>query len=166
MAQDWPSNPFWEFSLALYAKPGVADACLALQERLGIDVNLLLYFVWRTNEGHAVSSQEAAAAAAHVSGWHDGVVRPLRALRTDLKADAKGAPGAAVDRVRAQIKSAELNAERIEQDMLYALPRGPHAPLAKAAGRKNIERYFEALKIAAEPADWEAVEIILTNTNL
>jgi hypothetical protein len=35
-------NPFWDFSLALYAKEGVADACLLLQDKLGYDVNLLL----------------------------------------------------------------------------------------------------------------------------
>jgi uncharacterized protein (TIGR02444 family) len=166
MAEDWSSNSFWDFSLALYRRPGVADACLTLQERLGIDVNLLLYFAWRANQGQALSREEAAAIAAHVSAWHDGVVRPLRALRTDLKADAKSAPPAAVDRLRAQIKSAELNAERVEQDMLFALPHGGGAAHKKITGRRNIERYFEALKITAQPADWEAVDIILANTNL
>lgn len=39
-------NEFWQFSLAVYAAPGVEAECLALQEALGIDVNLLLFFVW------------------------------------------------------------------------------------------------------------------------
>ncbi len=33
---------FWDFSLAIYRQPGVPEECLALQERLGADVNLLL----------------------------------------------------------------------------------------------------------------------------
>lgn len=39
-------NRFWRFSLAVYAAPGVADECLALQERCGIDVNILLFCAW------------------------------------------------------------------------------------------------------------------------
>jgi uncharacterized protein (TIGR02444 family) len=34
---------FWRFSLALYARPGVAAALLGLQDRAGRDVNLVLY---------------------------------------------------------------------------------------------------------------------------
>ena len=36
-------NPFWNYSLALYARAEVAKTCLALQDRLGLDVNLLLF---------------------------------------------------------------------------------------------------------------------------
>jgi len=38
-----PADRFWAFSLALYGKPGVAPALLGLQDRLGVDVNLLLF---------------------------------------------------------------------------------------------------------------------------
>jgi uncharacterized protein (TIGR02444 family) len=30
------SNPFWEFSLSIYAQPGVAVSCLDLQEALQV----------------------------------------------------------------------------------------------------------------------------------
>jgi len=33
---------FWRFSLALYARPGVAEALVELQDRAGRDVNLQL----------------------------------------------------------------------------------------------------------------------------
>ena len=32
----------WAFALAIYARPGVAEACLALQNEAGVDVMLLL----------------------------------------------------------------------------------------------------------------------------
>ena len=32
----------WTFALAIYAKPGVAEACLALQDEAGVDVMMLL----------------------------------------------------------------------------------------------------------------------------
>jgi uncharacterized protein (TIGR02444 family) len=40
-----PDDPFWRFSLDLYGRPGVAPACLALQDEAGADVNLVLYLL-------------------------------------------------------------------------------------------------------------------------
>jgi uncharacterized protein (TIGR02444 family) len=37
---------FWCFSLAFYERPGVADALIALQDRDGFDVNLVLFALW------------------------------------------------------------------------------------------------------------------------
>ena len=37
---------FWQHSLQHYAKPGVADACLALQDNYQVNVNLLLFYHW------------------------------------------------------------------------------------------------------------------------
>src|SRR5262249_35669715 len=39
-------SPFWRFSLQFYRQPKVADACIALQEGAGVDVNLLLFLLW------------------------------------------------------------------------------------------------------------------------
>ena len=36
-------TPLWAFSLAVYGGDGVAEECLDLQERLGLDVNILLF---------------------------------------------------------------------------------------------------------------------------
>ena len=36
------TRSFWDFSLAFYALPGVADACLELQERCSVDVKVML----------------------------------------------------------------------------------------------------------------------------
>ena len=37
---------FWRFSLAFYARPGVADALIALQDRAESEVNLVLFGLW------------------------------------------------------------------------------------------------------------------------
>ena len=36
----------WAFALALYARPGVAEACLTLQNEAGVDVMLLLVAIF------------------------------------------------------------------------------------------------------------------------
>jgi uncharacterized protein (TIGR02444 family) len=42
-------NPFWRFSLAVYAAPGVAPEFLALQDMRAIAINLLLFGAWLGN---------------------------------------------------------------------------------------------------------------------
>ena len=37
---------FWQHSLHIYAQPGVARACLALQDDYQVNVNLLLFYHW------------------------------------------------------------------------------------------------------------------------
>lgn len=37
---------FWLYSVNRYGKPGVADACLTLQDQFGINVNLILLYCW------------------------------------------------------------------------------------------------------------------------
>ena len=36
----------WDWTLAAYAQPGVADACLRLQDQHGQNTSLLLWAVW------------------------------------------------------------------------------------------------------------------------
>ena len=47
-------HPFWEFSLRVYGNGGVPTACLALQERHAIDVNLLLFCAWIGESGRGI----------------------------------------------------------------------------------------------------------------
>ena len=42
---------FWDFSLAIYRLPGVADRLIALQDDYDADVNLVLFCCWCGQEG-------------------------------------------------------------------------------------------------------------------
>ena len=39
-------SPFWKFSLGYYRGAGVSEACLELQDRCGVDVNVVLFLLW------------------------------------------------------------------------------------------------------------------------
>src|SRR5258708_32228514 len=78
-------SPFWRFSLRFYRRPGVADACIALQDGCGVDVNILLFFLWLALARRCVPSAAAAAGCARVGPWRDDVVVTLRNLRPPLK---------------------------------------------------------------------------------
>lgn len=120
-------TPFWAFSLAVYAGDGVAEECLALQERLGLDVNLLLFAAYiGAVEGVRLEAKDVGAANAVVTEWHNEIVRPMRAARRALKAPSQDADNplhAADATLRLQVKRAELETEKIEQAMLWQWSR-------------------------------------------
>lgn len=135
-----PRSPFWDFSLRLYARAGVPDACLALQARHGVDVNLLFCCLWLGLEGERLGRRDLARLAARVRDLHENVVKPLRLARTVLKRfvaaeDKRLRPAFAT--LRNAVKKSELDAEHLEQVILGAsrpvgTPDMPSPALASA----------------------------------
>ena len=107
------ANPFWRFSLAFYELPGVAPACLALQDEQGVDVNLLLYACFAADRGIGLSAAELGAVDELVADWRERIVRPLRELRRQAR-DSFGEEQAV-----AALLAAELAAERVQQDRMW-----------------------------------------------
>lgn len=150
---------FWDFSLAVYGKPGVAPACLALQERHGLDVNLLLYCGWCGRRGQRLDRAELAALDAKVAAWRENAVLPLRGLRRWLKTQ-ETATGEDAEALRAEIKRLELEAERIEQELLSAgagEAPGEASPPAAAANMMLYLAFLEAEVSITDTADLAAV---------
>jgi uncharacterized protein (TIGR02444 family) len=109
----------WLFALEFYARAGVADALLLLQERLGADVCLLLFALFVAREQGAVLDRgELEHLDAAVAAWRAEVVLPLRALRQRMRNGPEPAPSAATEPLRGQIKAAEICAEQIELAVL------------------------------------------------
>jgi uncharacterized protein (TIGR02444 family) len=134
------ADSFWNFSLALYARPEVAPACLALQDGHGVDVIIALYCCWVGASGRGLVDRAALAAAEDAARpWRQQVVEPLRRTRQALKSVAGAA--AFYDRM----KAIELDAERAAQARLVALAPAPdpHATdaLRTAAARANLMLY-------------------------
>ena len=140
-----PGSPFWRFSLRFYRQPEVADACIALQEEAGIDVNLLLFLLWHATHSRALSAAEVVELEQRIGPWRDMTVIPLRALRRALKSPPKLVAAAAAELFRTKIKAAELEAERLQQEAMYQLARsalwGREASSPEAAARANIAAY-------------------------
>lgn len=158
-------SPFWGFSLALYGGPGVADACLSLQDRHGLDVNLLLFCCWAGAQGRALDASDVARLLASVEDWQRSVVRPLRQVRRRLKGLAAAESGRLGD-LRRAIKDCELAAERIEQAILHdALP--PSAPQTPPAARQaacaaaNLAVYLEVAGVPIGSRDGAELETLL-----
>jgi len=113
---------FKRFALALYGSDGVADACLHLQNRHDLDVNLVLLAAFVGAERRQrLTTSGLEAARARVDAWHREVVRPLRAVRQRLKTGPAPAPNDVTARLRGQVQQVETDAELIELDQLGAL---------------------------------------------
>lgn len=149
---DWPANPLWDDSVALYRRPGVEAACLELQRRYGLDVNLVLFCCWLGRAGIVLEPALLTAALATTSGWQAEVVRPLRALRNRLKAKlvdpdsdsvVEGWPGLAGE-VRRRALDLELDAERLGQLALHRVVEGhrPGESPGPELAFRNLCRYW------------------------
>ena len=113
-------SPFWNFSIAVYGASAVQDECLILQDQFGLDVNLILLCAFLgAVHGVTLTSDDIASVRQEVGQWHEQIVRPLRAARRHLKAiELQDADAASAADLRRQVKTAELESERIEQILL------------------------------------------------
>jgi uncharacterized protein (TIGR02444 family) len=131
---------FWSFSLQVYGKPGVAEACIALQDGLGLDVNLLLYCCWHGRAHRKLDEAALRHAMAAVEGWQREVVQPLRAVRRRLKSGVPPITARECLALRRKVTDLEIEGERIAQTALEALPAPPAA--RRSAVAANLELYL------------------------
>ena len=149
---DWPENPFWDYSVELYQRPGVEAACLELQRRHGLDVNLVLLCCWLARSGVELDPAALREARHAVASWQAEVVRLLRALRRRLKARlADPEPRSVVERfpglastLRERALALEIDGERLAQlglcRAVEGLPQSRQPGVALAG--TNLRRYW------------------------
>src|SRR5437868_1041924 len=115
-------HQFWKFSLRIYAAPGVQTECLSLQDRFGVDVNLLLFCAYAGAKRDTILSEhDISQIAALIEPWQKNVVLPLRTVRQTMK--LMGAQfgehlSATAESLRAKLKTLELESEYVEQTIL------------------------------------------------
>lgn len=142
----------WDFACEFYARPGVAAACLALQDR-GVEVTTLLAALWAgASDLPALSPDDFARIEARVGAIQRDVIVPLRRARVALKPLAS--EPAARD-LREKIKRLELDAERLVLEAIAdALPGS--ADRAGSA-RDNLMAYPATARLI----DDEAIKTVL-----
>ena len=153
-------NPFWTWSLRLYKQPGVAPACIALQDRAGIDVNLLLFCLW-TGSRHIILGAAKFASARKASAECGPAIGILREARRLLKPAAQASPR--VERIRRNVLRLELEAEQLEQDRLYALVQTvtPGRGEGVMIAADNLSRYLRAAGIRLARRDWQQLTTVV-----
>ncbi|MCW5772133.1 MAG: TIGR02444 family protein [Rhodospirillaceae bacterium] len=155
--------------MTLYARPGVAPACLHLQERHGVDVNALLFCLWLGASGRGPAADEALAAAFDAAeAWHAEVVRSLRAVRKRLKTAIGPVDGGLAQALRSRLQALEIDAEHIEQLALAAAPAatapadtGLDADARAGHAARHAAGYFRRLGARLDGSDIAALRNIM-----
>lgn len=153
-------TPLWAFSLKTYGGNGVAEECLGLQERVGLDVNLLLFAAYMgAAEGMQLDQASISAARDVIAGWHQEIVVALRHARRALKPPSADKTNPLQDpssALRTQVKAAELQAEKIEQAMLWQWSRAHLAESqhvdSETALAENLKTVLEIYGVSADAA--------------
>ena len=130
----------WEWVLGAYARPGVPEATLKLQDAHGQNTSFLLWAAW-SHPDEATLKQGRQIAR----DWDRAVTGPLRSVRRELKGSTSH------EELREDIKAAELKAERA---LLEALE-----PLAKR--RKGDVFDIDNLRFDVLRADARQVHVLL-----
>lgn len=142
---DWPDCALWDFSIALYARPEVEAACLALQDDGGLDVNLVLLAAWAAACGTRLEPALAARLRSVGEGYQETVMRPFRAARKGL---GRWPEAAALDTLAAAplkaLRALELDLEHLEQLRLAALVER-HVPGSRPTGSALFHANLEAI---------------------
>jgi uncharacterized protein (TIGR02444 family) len=142
------TTPFWRFSLHFYRQAGVADACIALQDGCGVDVNLLLFVMWLAAARQHLSQHDVQRLDDKARDWRNLAILPIRTARRELKGQTTLIETGKQEAFRNRIKAVELEAEGLQQEALFEMSRG--GPLGKPASpqnavRENVAAYESAL---------------------
>ncbi|MGI9258517.1 MAG: TIGR02444 family protein [Gammaproteobacteria bacterium] len=159
---------FWSYSLDAYSRPGVATACLALQEDLGLDVNVLLYCCWHGTTRGLLNDRDFTTLLEFTNRWSSALVKPLRSARSWLKDD-----GCDIDRIpredcealRQRIKEAELASERLQQLAMESLSVAPNEDLQPDSAQgalQNIATYLRTLDASVSDESCKNLAAILS----
>ena len=117
-SQDKEAGALWGFSLEVYAQPEVEQACLLMQEKLGVDINLLLVCLWLGSSGRGrLNEAELIDLEQQVAFWQREIIQPLRQVRRRLK-ELSRFGGERFVTMRKSVSGCELDAEAVEQQML------------------------------------------------
>jgi len=140
---------FWNFSVAVYAQPAVADLCLRTQDNYGANVNLLLWCIWLEQQQIALTTERLQQAHLRVDSWEQDYVIPLRALRIKLKKQF-GTHDTALEALREHIKHAELLAEKQMQVWLESLASSWYPEMDRRLSTgDNLRFYLASLPLPA-----------------
>jgi len=151
-----------------YSRDGVAPACLRLQDRLGADVNIVMYCCWLAHDRGVLFDRSAVNQVESIVGtWKSTVVEPLRLIRRALKGTVHdGFDAGEQEHLRTEIKRLELRSERLQQDALFATtpPRTEKSASAderRNKARANVDLYLETLLRSGEDADYGDAQLIV-----
>ena len=136
---------FWSYSLRFYDDRKTQKTCLDAQNRLGADVNLILFCLFKAQAGHCLNLNALKKANTNVISWRTDVIQPLRQIRKNLKGQPYNLPDNDQAAIRKTVNNLELRTEKFQQQYLETLELESQAAEPKQAAKDNLAAYFQIL---------------------
>jgi len=153
-------NPLWEFTLSVYRREGVSQACIGLQDRLGLDVNFLLLALYAGTHGFPLEARQWEQLEALAKPWRENVIHPLRRLRRWLK-EQHSLPAHYVDPIRRAVLAQEIESEGMQQRLMWATSPVPSGAPSLPCAARNLAAYCAFSKVTAKAGDLDALATLL-----
>jgi uncharacterized protein (TIGR02444 family) len=138
----------WDFVLSYYRQQGVSEAAIALQDTLGLDVNMVLFLMWLSRQKRTLSAADIKAVGEKSRPWQHSVVVPIRAIRRLLKENAPLVETETALAYRKKIQALEIEGEQLQLNAMADLSgklTTSSAASAENAARENLKGLETAL---------------------
>jgi uncharacterized protein (TIGR02444 family) len=152
------SNLFWSYSLEVYQRSGVSIGLLDLQNRFGIDVNMVLCCCWLGASQNVLTQSHAAQLINHCRSWRENCLLPIRSARLYLKAQSLVHKQSSVHKLYNQTKTLELEAERWQQDLMYQYLQPMELKVSTTASCEQVLGNLKAYTDCLAHVKWEQVK--------
>jgi uncharacterized protein (TIGR02444 family) len=148
-------NPFTQYALELYQRPGVEATVLQLQERFAADITMLLYSCWLAAEGRQFTEEAIQSLQQTCASWRGECVLGLRKVRRYLKTLPEQ------EALYKQLKQIEIQTELTQMQWMWQAFEKQPLPFADNGyvdlARENLTAYCRLLP----GAEWnEVAELI------
>ena len=152
-------HPFWQFSCQIYDQ--AKEELLHLQNRHGLNINILLFCIWFTITYHTnLSKTDIKHILTMIHIWHERIILPLRRLRDSLPRTESESWQQVL---RNEILNTELSAEYIEQSLILSCVREKpirnrkKLALQASLAYRNILTYSQILYISLDQMDFQSL---------
>ena len=146
MEFEYPEHDFWDFSLKIYSVAGVSQACINLQDRHQLDVNLLLLGTWYAASGRGQLSADNFLNVEKISSsWNQDIVCKLRMIRERLKTGLTGFLPDRTEAMRKAVLALEIECEHIEQLTISERLCQPAQPLRPVQSETFVDAVVNLL---------------------
>lgn len=136
----------WQFSLTTYARAGVANHCLYLQDQWAANINIILWLLWLEQRGTQVDATLIHKAETIIAAWHEALIKPLRQLRRQFTQQF-AMDDELIGATYQQLKAAELQAEQVEQKLLAGVSDKTEISESALLPGKNLAIYLNGLGV-------------------
>lgn len=133
MQSDGLDNALWRFATHFYAKPGIAESLLMLQDVYRLDINLMLLMLYLDQQNQTINNMQLRHIMSHSKIWQEKASM-MRALRRDLKS--------LNDDLYQKAKAFELNIEQHYIGALFNLIKETSMTMPNKVANCNVNLYL------------------------